>query len=40
MMMDNKLITTGAFPGAGLIAWVITPGLLVVWERVTDHMEG
>jgi hypothetical protein len=39
MMMDNELILTGAFLGTGLLAYVIIPGLLVVWDRVLDHME-
>jgi hypothetical protein len=39
MMMDNELIITAAFIGAGLLAYVIIPGLLVVWDRVLDHME-
>jgi len=37
--MENELIITGAFPGAGLLAFVIIPGLLVIWDRVLDHME-
>ena len=37
--MDNELIITGAFLGTGLIAYVIIPGLLVMWDRVLDHME-
>ena len=39
MMMENELILTGAFLGAGLLAYVIVPGLLVMWDRVLDHME-
>ena len=39
MNMDNELIITGAFLGAGLLAYVIIPGLLVMWDRVLDHME-
>ena len=39
MEMDNELIITGAFLGAGLLAYVIIPGLLVTWDRVLDHME-
>jgi len=39
MAMENELIITGAFPGAGLLAFVIIPGLLVIWDRVLDHME-
>jgi hypothetical protein len=37
--MDNELILTGAFLGAGLLAYVIIPGLLVIWDRVLDHRE-
>ncbi|MFA4824305.1 MAG: hypothetical protein WC593_04020 [Methanoregula sp.] len=37
--MDNELILTGAFLGAGLLAYVIVSGLLVTWDRVLDHME-
>ncbi len=37
--MDNELIITGAFLGTGLLAYVIIPGLLVMWDRVLDHME-
>jgi len=39
MMMDNELIIMGAFLGTGLLAYVIIPGLLVMWDRVLDHME-
>ena len=28
-----------AFLGAGLLAYVVIPGLLVIWDRVLDHME-
>ena len=38
-MMDTELIITGAFLGAGLLAYVIIPGFLVMWDRVLDHME-
>jgi len=37
--MDTTLIVTGAFLGTGLLAYVIVPGLLVMWDRVLDHME-
>ena len=37
--METSLIITGAFLGAGLLAYVIIPGLLVMWDRVLDHME-
>ena len=36
--MENELIITGAFLGAGLLAYVIIPGPLVVWDRVLDHI--
>ena len=37
--METPLIITGAFLGTGLLAYVIIPGLLVMWDRVLDHME-
>ncbi|MGB8219288.1 MAG: hypothetical protein WCE46_02760 [Methanoregula sp.] len=37
--MENELIIIGAFLGTGLLAYVIIPGLLVMWDRVLDHME-
>src|SRR5208337_3623901 len=37
--MDSELIITGAFLGTGLLAYVVIPGLLVMWDRVLDHME-
>jgi len=36
--MENELIITGAFLGAGLLAYIIIPGHLVVWDRVLDHI--
>ena len=36
--MENEIIITGIFVGAGLLAYVIVPGLLVVWDRVLDHI--
>jgi len=38
--MENEVLITGIFVGAGLLAYVIIPGMLVIWERVLDHMEG
>ncbi len=38
-MVNNEIIIMGAFLGAGLLAYVIIPGLLVIWDRVLDHME-
>ena len=40
MNMDNELIITGAFLGSGLLAYVIIPGMLVIWDRVLDYMAG
>ena len=37
--MDTELIIVGAFLGTGLLAYVIIPGLMVIWDRVLDHME-
>ena len=36
--MDNEILITGAVLGAGLLAYVIIPGLLVMWDRVLDHI--
>ena len=38
-MVDNEIIIMGAFLGAGTLAYVIIPGLLVIWDRVLNHME-
>jgi hypothetical protein len=38
-MVDNEIIITAAFLGSGLLAYVVIPGLLVMWDRVLDHME-
>jgi hypothetical protein len=38
-MVDNEIIIIGAFLGTGLLAYVVIPGLLVMWDRVLDHME-
>lgn len=37
--MDNEILLTLAFLGTGLLAYVVIPGLLVMWDRVLDHME-
>jgi hypothetical protein len=37
--MENEILLTVIFVGAGLLAYVIIPGLLVMWDRVLDHME-
>ena len=38
--MDNEVLITAAFLGAGLLAYVVIPGLLVIWDRVLDYMAG
>ncbi len=38
--MENDVLITGIFVGAGLLAYVIIPGLLVIWDRVLDYMTG
>ncbi len=35
--MENEVLITGMFLGAGLLAYVVIPGL-VMWDRVLDHM--
>jgi len=37
--MDTELIIMGAFLGAAVLSYVVIPGLLVMWDRVLDHME-
>jgi hypothetical protein len=39
MTMENEILLTAIFVGAGLLAYVIIPGLLVMWDRVLDHIE-
>jgi len=37
--VETEIILTGAFLGTGLLAYVVIPGLLIIWDRVLDHME-
>jgi hypothetical protein len=37
--METEIILAGAFLGTGLLAYVVIPGLLIMWDRVLDHME-
>jgi len=37
--METETAIVIAFLGAGLLAYVVIPGLLVIWDRVLDHME-
>jgi hypothetical protein len=39
IVVENEIIIMAVFLGAGLLAYVIIPGLLVMWDRVLDHME-
>jgi len=37
--MENEVIIVGLFVGAGVLAYVIVPGLLMIWDLVLDHMQ-
>ncbi|MCX6692232.1 MAG: hypothetical protein NTW33_09360 [Methanoregula sp.] len=39
-MMETEVQITLLFLGAGILAYVIIPGLLVIWDRVLDYMGG
>jgi hypothetical protein len=36
--MDNEILIVGIFVGAGLLGYVVVPGLLVMWDMVLDHI--
>jgi hypothetical protein len=36
--MDGEALIVAIFVGAGLLAYVIVPGLLIVWDMVLDHI--
>jgi hypothetical protein len=36
--METEVQITLLFLGAGILAYVIIPGLLVIWDRVLDYM--
>ena len=38
--METETQIVLLFLGAGLLAYVIIPGLLVIWDRVLDYMGG
>ena len=38
--METEVQITLLFLGAGLLAYIIIPGLLVIWDRVLDYMAG
>ena len=35
-VMDSSVIIVAIFVGAGLLAYVIIPGLILMWDRVLD----
>jgi hypothetical protein len=37
---STEVQVTLLFLGSGLLAYVIIPGLLVIWDRVLDYMAG
>jgi hypothetical protein len=38
--METEVQITLLFLGTGVLAYVIIPGLLVIWDRVLDYMGG
>jgi hypothetical protein len=38
--METEVQITLLFLGAGMLAYVVIPGLLVIWDRVLDYMGG
>jgi hypothetical protein len=40
MIMETEVQITLAFLGAGILAYVIIPGSLVIWDRVLDYIGG
>ena len=38
--METEVQVTLLFLGAGLLGYVVIPGLLVIWDRVLDYMGG
>ncbi len=40
MIVETEVQITLLFLGAGILAYVIIPGLLVIWDRVLDYMAG
>lgn len=37
--MEQSVMIVALFVGAGLIAYVIIPGLIVIWDRVLDAVQ-
>jgi hypothetical protein len=38
-MMEQSVLIMAIFVGAGLLAYVVVPGLILVWDRVLDAVE-
>jgi hypothetical protein len=38
--METEVQISLLFLGAGLLAYIIIPSLLVIWDRVLDYMSG
>lgn len=38
--MENEVFITAIFVIAGMFAYIIIPWLLVMWDRMLDHMGG
>jgi len=38
--METEVQISLLFLGAGVMSYVIIPGLLVMWDRVLDYMAG
>ncbi|MDI6719907.1 MAG: hypothetical protein QMD46_09885 [Methanomicrobiales archaeon] len=36
--MDSGVLIVGILVGAALLAYVVVPGLIIVWDRVLDHV--
>jgi hypothetical protein len=37
--MEQSVLIVAIFVGAGLLAYVIIPGLILIWDRVLDAVE-
>lgn len=38
--MENEILIVLIFVGGGVLSYVVVPGLIVVWDRVLDYVEG
>lgn len=37
--MEQSVLVVAIFVGAGLVAYVLVPGFLLIWDRVLDAIE-